>query len=93
VASSNSFQTVLANLSGNLEVELLDCVPFLNQIDIFSLARKLIVKHFPHLHASLDVQDELGDFFLFHDWSQYMRLVPHKSSSATPHAIESANRS
>jgi hypothetical protein len=52
---SNSFQTVLANLSGNLEVKLLDCVPFLNQVDIF-LARKLVVQHLPHLHASLNVK-------------------------------------
>jgi hypothetical protein len=53
--SSNSLQTVLANLWGNLEVKLLDCVPFLNQIDVF-LARKLVVKHLPHLHASLNVK-------------------------------------
>jgi hypothetical protein len=65
---NNSFQTVLADFSGNLEIELLDCVPLLNQIDVL-LARKFFVKHFPHLHASLDVEHQLGYFILFHTGS------------------------
>jgi hypothetical protein len=64
----NSFQTVLADLSRNLEVKLLDCVPLLDQIDVL-LARKFFVKHFPHLHASLDVEHQLGYFILFHTGS------------------------
>jgi hypothetical protein len=65
---SDSFQTVLADFSRNLEVKLLDCVPLLNQIDVL-LARKFFVKHFPHLHASLDVKHQLGYFILFHTGS------------------------
>jgi hypothetical protein len=61
---TDSFQTVLADLSRNLVVKLLDFVPLFNPIDVF-LARKSFAKHFPHLHASLDVEHQLGDFVLF----------------------------
>jgi hypothetical protein len=56
---------VLADFSRNLEVKLLDGVPLLNQIDVL-LARKFLMEHFPHLHASLDVKHQLGYFILFH---------------------------
>jgi hypothetical protein len=59
---------VFADLSRNLLVKLFDCVPLFNQIDVF-LTRKSFVKHFPHLHASLDVEHQLGYFSWFHTQS------------------------
>jgi len=54
-----------ANLARNLEVQLLDLVPFLDQVD-FLVAGELSGQHHPHLDASVDVQDQCGQFVRFH---------------------------
>jgi hypothetical protein len=74
---------VLADFSRNLEVKLLDCVPLLNQINVL-LACKFFVKHFPHLHASLDVEHQLGYFVWFHTDPVYGLLLRNQGSTKKP---------
>ena len=57
----------LANLARDLLVQLLDLVPFLDQVN-FLFAGELSGQHHPHLDASVDVQDQFCHFVGFHGW-------------------------
>ena len=46
----------LANLARDLEIQLLDLIPFFDQVN-FLVGGELLTQHRAHLHAALDVQD------------------------------------
>jgi hypothetical protein len=54
----------LANFARDLEIELLDVLPFLDQIN-FLVGGELLTQHRAHLHATFDVQDQFRDFVRF----------------------------
>ena len=45
-----------ANLARNLEIQLLDLIPFFDQVN-FLVGGELLTQHRAHLHAALDVQN------------------------------------
>ena len=68
---------MFADFSGNLKVELLNFVPFFNEVDRL-LVCKLFVKAVPHLKASLNIQHQLSYFFLVHVSDPQSKLLMGK---------------
>src|SRR6187549_1496212 len=55
----------LANFAHDLQIELLDLLPFLNQVN-FLVAGELLPQHRAHLHTAFDVENQFRDFVLLH---------------------------